>query len=702
MNTGDPNIDDRKLMNYMSPKASWGECIGFWSTTYEFQADFFETDFLPTLLALGAWDDRHWTSRISMERSLSNMEACCVMIDARGYRGRPRSLRVDIFPNMASGGLKQHAKVSLFVFEQAVCLMVGSTNLTEPGYRKNIEVATSIVVTREDPSSLDLLQSAIKKAPDILSTWWNKSAETVNNLALKWLAELATSTHDSLEWFVWSGGKKVPLWRQFLDRWPNGEIVKSITIVSPFWSDEDGSGPVAMMTKALNKRGLISKDLTLNLITEGLPIGKNSWHPVLPASYATYDFRKIGVSAFAQRVDPVVTKQEVMIDGFLDNRKLHAKVVLFQGKGVSQVYLGSANFTRKGWGFLSAKQFPNIEAGLILQEAKGNSTHFLDMIPKTAGNPIPLTGNCNDSLLVPEKSDDAPIWPTFIEAIQLRQSRENHAELILSIQIVPERITGAWHIGLIDRDKNDPPVCLYKAPKGMSKEKIIIPLTKEYLQSLLKEQEVIVTWWANEDGAHYPINVSPDAKFELPISPDSGLPNENMLLAYYQGRIAYEDLFPPEDGGSSRKSAETKALESGVDTSNIQSYQIREFVESLEGVRKDLKKASTSSRTMRSALRGPVSPLSLARAISEKVSGGSRTLTAGAFQLVEILQCLEETRSMGNYLDWAQDLNETSVEIKSFLENMISSHPDILGSGTRFYEYQSRLIGNIENVKVKE
>lgn len=64
------STDDRKLMDRLAPDPALGRLLGILATTYEMQPEFFETDFLPTLLGLGAWDDRSWTSRIALEKHL--------------------------------------------------------------------------------------------------------------------------------------------------------------------------------------------------------------------------------------------------------------------------------------------------------------------------------------------------------------------------------------------------------------------------------------------------------------------------------------------------------------------------------------------------------------------------------------------------------------------------------------------------------
>ena len=93
------DAEHRKLMDRLVPVPEHGPMLGILATTYRMDAEFFETDFLPTLLGLGIWDDRNWTSRIAMERSLEEMDAAAVLMDAREYRGRPRSLRRGDRPN---------------------------------------------------------------------------------------------------------------------------------------------------------------------------------------------------------------------------------------------------------------------------------------------------------------------------------------------------------------------------------------------------------------------------------------------------------------------------------------------------------------------------------------------------------------------------------------------------------------------------
>ena len=109
-------------MDRLTVDPSYGRLLGFLATTYEMQSEFFETDFLPTLLGLGAWDDRSWTSRIALEKHLAELEAATVMQDARPYRGRPRSLHVELTPVLLGVHRALHAKVLIGVYDEAVRL----------------------------------------------------------------------------------------------------------------------------------------------------------------------------------------------------------------------------------------------------------------------------------------------------------------------------------------------------------------------------------------------------------------------------------------------------------------------------------------------------------------------------------------------------------------------------------------------------
>src|SRR5262249_56152206 len=117
MSTND-DLDHRKMMDWVRPDIpAHGNVIGMLATTFELDPTFFDSDYLPTFLGLGAWEDTSWTNRVSMQRALSRTEATVVMMDARRFRGRPRSLHIEVMPKVGNARTKLHAKVLLLVPE---------------------------------------------------------------------------------------------------------------------------------------------------------------------------------------------------------------------------------------------------------------------------------------------------------------------------------------------------------------------------------------------------------------------------------------------------------------------------------------------------------------------------------------------------------------------------------------------------------
>ena len=274
---------------------------------------------------------------------------------------------------------------------------------------------------------------------------------------------------------------------------------------------------------------------------------------------------------------------------------------------------------------------------------------------------------------------------------------ENRLQLL--IEVAPGSAPLLWSAKLPDKD-GIPSEALVpvEATQDPSKISFSIPLSDQCLTRLVTEQEVLICWTGCPSGRAVPINVESSARSRLPISPGTQRIEETNLLSYYQGRIAWEDLFPNPDlpAGQGGNPAAPAAPDAGVDKTRIQSYQIREFVEALTGLRQDLKAATQSEPSMRLALLGPVSPVALANTILEAAKSGRRTPTAAAFQLVEILACLNSARSFEVpeklSLAWQQHLGDTTSKTSRLLEQLLSAHCDALASNKAFSRYQNAIL----------
>ena len=523
-----------------------GPLIALLGTTFEFDAGFLETDYLPSLLGLGAWDDRNWTSRIEIEKHLASTEVAAVFLDQACYRTRPRSLRLGVHPVTVGHHRILHAKVTLLVYPEAVRLIVGSANLTEFGYRKNREIAATLRATSADRAHGPLIRQAIAGLQHHLAEHWNKSAETATNLGLARLdAWGPPEPNDDATWFAWSGAGE-PLWEQVVSRWPADERIHTITIVSPFWSEENGHGPIAQLVGGLRARDQLVPGARIRILADARPIANDQYLPILPATYATWDAGTLDVVATAAAVDPSVLPEEVDgMEEFRGTRKLHAKVVIFEGSTTTVAYLGSANFTQHGWGF-SLGLPANLEAGLIMRAVGKDRARLTALVPAIAGPEVALDGAAGEGLALLGSMEAAAPWPTFIRALTLVPSDLTNDDLRLALEVVTvaDEVQGEWSSWL----PSDESRALVIGGPGQE-ETSRVELDAEQLARILSEQELLVKWWAHGDGTRIPINVSLEARLALPIAPGSARPGEQLLLSYYQGRIAWSALYPePSDG----------------------------------------------------------------------------------------------------------------------------------------------------------
>ena len=470
----------------------------------------------------------------------------------------------------------------------------------------------------------------------------------------------------------------MPLWQQVIDLWPADDRVERITIVSPFWSEEGQDGPITRLITSLRSRNQIGEEPELRLLTEAAPDKHGTYRPQLPESFANFDARSIGVTASAFAVDPRVPPEEVgMTEGFSGTRCLHAKVVLLEGLENSLAFFGSANFTRRGWGFLLKTEQANIEAGLVMRRNGQARSALQRLIPATTGDPVQLAGAAQGRLVPPEPSPAELAWPGFLLDVLLTPSQADSDRLELLVRLEPQDVAGPWRIEhLPTKDEPLSTALVSHDPANPAARQVAVSLSQSQLERLLREQEVHVKWWSCEEGRSFPVNVVAEARTTLPISPSSGHPKEHHLIAYYQGRITWEELFPPPDEGSgSCDPGLWKDDAGGVDTSGIQSYIIREFVEALKGITDDLTAAAQSPKAcMRLALLGSVSPVALARSVLKAAETGDRTPIACGFQLVEILGCLDRARrfpaSPRFKNDWIALVDEAEQKCVGMLESL--------------------------------
>jgi phosphatidylserine/phosphatidylglycerophosphate/cardiolipin synthase-like enzyme len=693
-------ISTRKLIDQLVPENVWGAMQGLLATTFELRPEFLETDFLPSAFGLGAWDDQSWATRMALEKCLTVIDSATIFTEARRYRGRPRSLRLDVRPVVSPPGSVLHAKVTLLLFDNAVRLIVGSANLTKQGYRENREVIAVLTASQKCKKEAPLIIQALTGMETTLSSWLTPEASKLIRRSIDTLKPWANDGSNPDTYFIWSNDK-TRLWREFVAHWPVGETIKRISIISPFWS-QDASLTLTTFLNQLKNVGSLASDAEVRLLTDAFKNPDGKLIPVLPSAYAAQDWRALGVKATVQPVNPEVHPEELGgMKGFTASRALHAKVVLLEGVRSGLAYLGSANFTGHGWGFIQGNGNANTEAGLILLRSV-QSPDLVAVIPDLFGQPLLLSEAETNQLRPPENGPADEPWPGFIRQVILAPIKGEEDKLELRIDIAPESAGLLWSARLLDKEGVPSEILVpLEQTQNPTKNSFKVSLSEQVLTRLLTDQEIQIFWTDCLAGRPFPLNVAASARTSLPVSPGKITLEENHLISYYQGRIAWEQLFPDPEAEKSvaGQIILPKAQDSGVDKSRIQSYQVREFVEALAGLNHDLKSATQSEPAMRLALLGQVSPVALAQTIMEAATIGRRTPTAAAFQLVEILACLQSARynTIPDRLArvWTELLNQATVRISCHLNLLLANHPGEFAANKAFARYHKAVL-NIE------
>ncbi len=300
-------------------------------------------------------------------------------------------------------------------------------------------------------------------------------------------------------------------------------------------------------------------------------------------------------------------------------------------------YLGSANFTAHGWGFLGNQMAANVEAGLIIRRSL--QTGIFDPDPRSywhthSSSPVATSSRFKPPSTALKTNHGRNSFGRCLSPAGLD---DNELELI---EVGPEGSPLAWSAKLLDKEGS--PARLSSA----SRPRTEVQRNPSVYRLSVTNADTLIDRPGNPDllerlphGRAVPLNVEASARMRLPISPAQRRIQETDLLsitrAGFHGKNSSQ--IPTYLRGNQTLRALPRDPSSGVDKSRIQSYQIREFVEALNGISQDLAASTQSEPSMRLALLGPVSPLALAHTVSDAVCSGCRSPMAAAFNWSKFL-----------------------------------------------------------------
>lgn len=623
------------LIDSMRPLDSDGTLHSVLLSTYALALQdppFFEQDFLPTMLGLGGLRDRGYSSPANVERRLGQFY-CGLVCDAHAlsHGGRP-SLRVDVIP---VGGQLHHAKVVLIHRERLVRLIITSANLTHEGFRRNREVAA--VLDFHEQSNLP---------PSILSNfaaqWLERLGSAVTRDFHRGLNEAVSAAEawkpalivESQVRTVWGGGE-IPLWRHVVEAWPQGEPLREWQICSPFWpSPGDTDTPFDVLLRELDARGANVSEAKLRLFALADvpgPRGRPYFPFLLVEQLRQRGFNPKDATICPVRLDTL--EPEVPDGKAADRRSLHAKWILLRGERTSLLILGSANFTRRGFGVLPDPAKANIEV-CVLVSGSAKSQLADGIIPPVADAGIVQWSDCQAaSLAAPLTEIEVDPWPEFISGVELEVLWE---ALPVAGKLSVRCSTAASFTLACEKDDEQLPLFVgVPSADGTCATN----LDEKQVSALLVRRRVVVRWGSPAKEAFFPINIASESKPGLPAVLGQN-PTEQDLLAYFHGRIDEEDLM---DLLIERfRQSEHDGIPVGIPPGReLQNYVIREFLEGLYGMKDVIRDSMNSPRIFEQAMLGEFSPVRLANETQRAFADGRRTATAMGFQLVELVRLVE-------------------------------------------------------------
>jgi hypothetical protein len=622
-----------------------GPLVSLVLSTYGLGLDppFFENDFLPAVLGIGGVRDGGYASPLTLERRLADTY-CGLVVDAHAIAegGRP-SLQIEVVP---IGHRTNHAKIVLLHRKRRIRLVVASANLTHPGYRLQREVGALLDFTPEGGLSGHTLHAAMESWLEVLGEAATDSLRAAVLAAAAQAIKWAPSSTKGSPEVIW-GGTPDSLWRRFADAWPSGEPVTDWAVCSPFWPEPGGETPFEAIASELSRKRVDLRQSALHVFACADSMGDRA-RPVFPIHLVRH-LKKHGFSVGSGKILPVrreALAHELVEAGALEERELHAKWVLLQGPRTCILLAGSANFTRKGLGVLEKSESANIEAGVLLRRSVADFS-LSNVAPPIVERGIVDWNSCDATNLAdgPVDEVDPPLpWPDWIARIEVFVDWLAVGEPTGSLRIVSRPTVSHREFEIVcPATKETAETMLIRVPaatRAGPSSPTNVPLDGATLRHLLVSRAVSVRWGGST--AIYPVNIEASSRVGLPrvlaVHPD-----EEQLLAYFHGRIAEEDLARMlADPAIVERRKASQSDPASIDRLRaLQNYLMREFVESLFGLRQLLTEAvMRSPRAFEQALLGEFSPLTLVSEVVKAAQSGRRSPTAAAFQLVELLSLI--------------------------------------------------------------
>jgi len=367
MRRGRLSAEDRSrtwLLDFWQHRPEYGDPIGCVTTTFTFDAAFFEEHCLSRFLGMEtdpSEDERSYL--IEREEKLAPTFAA-VLVD-QAHVPLARSLRWHVLPMRVPEGGIFHPKISLLAWQKRIRILVGSANMTGPGYRLNFENLAALDFGPECGIPLSLVRDALDLFEDLRRFAPDVDAQRgPQPLLLRFLRGVAKQVTDWTD-ATWprngvtatliatgptsNGSRRPDLFTRLGELWTFAPAQEA-WVMSPFFDDGDGAAETArrLEEKLLLQRG----DRAIHFIVSGRRLPDHIVEVDLPAC-----LERSGRPRVAHHVHLVTPDDDDR------GRPLHAKSIQIRRDQRGLHCIGSSNFTGAGTGMRPTGR-ANVEVNL--------------------------------------------------------------------------------------------------------------------------------------------------------------------------------------------------------------------------------------------------------------------------------------------------------------------------------------------------
>jgi len=623
-----------KLLDAWLPPEDAGSPIGCVATTFTFNPVFFEKECLSRFLGLETDATETPTAYlIEGEEKAANIDCAAVLVDQHQVSKAIRSLRWDLLVARPPRGTILHAKVSLLLWSNRLRVIVGSANLTEPGYRDNHEVFAVLEYFNDSPSPLSVLDDLITflhDAATLASTdgspspavnRWNGLLNRASTMSKKWGRTSEQRDSEQPRVFaILTGDRQVKsVFDQMQEKRFDKSALHTAVVISPFYDDADSDNkPALRIWDILKQRGRAEVQYQVTVIDDSA----TSQQLEMP------DVRK----AFpANRGDRQTTFARLVLE---EDRPLHAKCLWFENDNTILSMIGSSNFTSLGLGLRKLK---NVEANLCfevnfvrqpkLKEALEAAWLKTDECFEDDQLRFKPRKDCDEDA---EQLDSAILHEAFCDAIFSRDN-EGHGSIEFVFQGEPP---SGWTVFVEDTNEVFVTETAWaedgKQPRWhVAWQRPRPPVGFEVSCPAAGPTRV---WW--------PVSVESDQSLSPPDELKN-LPLELLIEVLTSSRPLHQVLAKHLERQTESDTKDVSAERDPhrrVDTSQFLLQRTRRVSWALRALRERLEKPIASEQALCWRLRGPIGVLALARAITDQMSPIER-----GFFLAEL--CLELHRA---------------------------------------------------------